>query len=1071
MIRFLSIGFALLATFLPMASGEEFPSSVTLPGLPEAMATYCFECHDSASSEADIDLEFLESGELDPYLANNLLESIHRVVAAGDMPPRDAEQPTEKERTAMLSWLDERTAELAATFRDDPGPVVAARLTKRQYRNVLADLTGGIVTDAGAYLPDEGGAGEGFDNVGAAQNMSAVQVEKFLEAARNSLRHLRANPADGFDWRADPRADVVDPAAARQEAINDLIDWFSGQQNHWAFDHTDELANRHGTGHGPYLAAAWTYHHREALGRSDATMAELVSEFDPALGVVVAEKWYAILSDEDPVPPWTGWAKAWQSLPAPDSIGDLPLLDRCNAIVTGRDPNAKPPVDDFAPAYELSFREGAAREETIRSAKEDKIWPFEIEIGEARELFLVVTSAGDGNRGDKAIWQAGLFHFPDGSTRPWHSETKIRGANSGNIFQWGRYHDGGTPLRADGFGVTPPGALKIEVPEGAERLTVELAVDRQQTQAASIQALILKEKPSGRMQSHYPGRLVFGGKSGQAVPEEKGKELDRGLRRVNLSVVGQTKRGLNAERNVLADWDRFDPAWLGGPWEDQPADEENDQAPYYLTVPQILRCASPEDLAERERLLDRLEAAAQVPHQQLQDTLTRKHQAETPEGVVPKRFTELPEAEAVALVEAAWAEKTRRDLAPFARRAWRRPVSDAELDSLLELYRAARADGLSYDASVKQSLLAVLASPNFLYTRPFVTGSGSGTTEPLDSLALASRLSFLVWNSVPDDALLSVAEDGSLSDPATVRKQLQRLLADDRSRAMAESFAGQLFGFVGFEEFTGPDPERFPGFTPALRDSMLEEAVRFCHHLLRGAGPLTDLIDARYSFLDATLGAHYGVVGGLPREGFEKVGLPEDRGGLPGMALFLTRTSEPLRTSPVQRGTWILETILGTELANPPANVPAISQDETDETGLGVREQLEVHRADATCASCHDKIDPLGIALEGYDPIGRRRDALLDGTPPDPVATTHDGVALDGAVSLRAYLKSSEDEVMEHFIRKLLGYSLGRSVGPGDRDLLERLAKEFPETDHHFPWLLEEIVKSQQFLHRRRTDS
>ncbi|MEM7010024.1 MAG: DUF1588 domain-containing protein, partial [Verrucomicrobiota bacterium] len=229
---------------------------------------------------------------------------------------------------------------------------------------------------------------------------------------------------------------------------------------------------------------------------------------------------------------------------------------------------------------------------------------------------------------------------------------------------------------------------------------------------------------------------------------------------------------------------------------------------------------------------------------------------------------------------------------------------------------------------------------------------------------------------------------------------------------------------------------------------------------------LTDFISANYSFVNRDLARHYGIddVDGEP---FQRVAMPPERGGLTGMGVFLTKTSEPLRTSPVVRGVWIYESILGRELPSPPANIPSISQDETDEAGRSIRAQLEAHRADVGCASCHDKIDPLGIALEQFDPIGRWRTELLDGSAPDSTAATKDSVVIEGSAQLSVYLKSQQERFMRHFTKKLLGYALGRSVEPGDKALLDRLASELPANEYRFPWLVEEIVTSPQFTLRQ----
>jgi len=291
------------------------------------------------------------------------------------------------------------------------------------------------------------------------------------------------------------------------------------------------------------------------------------------------------------------------------------------------------------------------------------------------------------------------------------------------------------------------------------------------------------------------------------------------------------------------------------------------------------------------------------------------------------------------------------------------------------------------------------------------------------------------------------------------------MLQDDRAKSLAIDFGGQMFGFTGFEEYNVPDPERFPEFTPQIRAAMLQEVIEFLDHVIRKGAPVSDLLAANYSFLNGNLARHYGIehIG----DQFQKVELPANRGGLASMGLFLTKTSEPLRTSPVVRGTWVYEALLGHELPSPPANIPSISQDETDDKGRSIREQLEFHRADAGCASCHNKIDPLGVALEQFDPVGRWRTKLRDGSKPDVVATTKDGVNLNGAQSLKHYLASQEHRLVEHLTRKLLGYALGRSTQTADKFLLDRLIQDLPKQKNQFQWLVEEIVLSPQFRNRR----
>jgi hypothetical protein len=229
---------------------------------------------------------------------------------------------------------------------------------------------------------------------------------------------------------------------------------------------------------------------------------------------------------------------------------------------------------------------------------------------------------------------------------------------------------------------------------------------------------------------------------------------------------------------------------------------------------------------------------------------------------------------------------------------------------------------------------------------------------------------------------------------------------------------------------------------------MLNETTHFLADLFQADRPLTQLVRADYTFANRALAKHYGLPGANKlSDEFRRIKSPH--GGLAGMGLFLTQTALPLRTSPVQRGTWLHREVLGRRLPNPPGDVPAISQDETDGAGLSVRAQLQKHRANATCAACHDKIDPLGIALEGFDPIGRPRAKLRNGKAP-VTATTQDGKHLTNAADLRDYLHAHRDEVLAHFTRKLLGYALGRPLQPGDTALLETLQTGLPKNDFHF---------------------
>ncbi|MCB1085497.1 MAG: DUF1588 domain-containing protein [Verrucomicrobiae bacterium] len=943
-----------LATTFSAVGADSYPATITLPKLPEAMVTHCFECHDSLTAEGDLDLESLDSASLPPDQAARLLDRLLEAIDSGEMPPRKAKvQPTHAERAALMDWLRARTDHLARVFEDDPGVVSMSRLTHYEYRNVMRDLSGGIVTDAGRYLPNEGGAGEGFANVGAAQGMSVAQFEKYLEAAKGALKHLRVSPHDGFVWSAVPHEPVEDEPSQIKEAVDDIIAWHVAQQQKWGAEHREELGAKFGSAHAFYLELAF-------LARTGRKLPD--APFSP----VALEKWRRILADENRESPFADWAKAWRALPA-DLNGER-LRAECLAIALGkRGGSTEVEKEDYAPPYEISFHE--AREEVLEAATKEGHWPFRIDIGDTKELFLVVTDAGDGGRGEYAVWQKGRIVFRDGTAKPWQDAVRVVGANSGKPFAWGVDGEGSATLGPDAIGVRPPGALKFAVPENAIVFEVDLTLDMNRTKLASIQALVLKEKPTS--QSYVPGRFVFGGKKREADASQQGnKRREQLLRKRNVSEANLTKVGLNAERNVFAAWKLTALESIGGPWPDQSGDEEEPDAPYHYTAAQVRRNATEEDMAELKRLEERLAA------------LTK------------------PADETKAL---GW-------LGDFARRAWRGKVNDEEAAPLARLYREAAKPGVSFDSAMKAPALAVLMSPRFLYR---------------ESSDLASRLSFFLWASLPDDELLAA----DLSDPVVLETQTRRMLRDPRAGALAEVFGAQVWHYEDFEHFTGPDEKRFPEFTADLRREMLDEVHAALNRVFLEDAPLSRLLD-------------------------------EDC--LATKPLFLTKTSLPLRTSPVQRGAWVVETLVGRRIPSPPPNVPPLSEDEKSAEGLNIQQQLAKHRADANCAACHAKIDPPGIALENYDPIGRWRDTERDGTPIVNTETLPNGTEIKGVPGLKAWLMSQEQAFRANVHRKLLGYALGRAVLPGDKRLLERMADR--ET---FSGAVVDVVASPQFTRTR----
>ena len=406
----------------------------------------------------------------------------------------------------------------------------------------------------------------------------------------------------------------------------------------------------------------------------------------------------------------------------------------------------------------------------------------------------------------------------------------------------------------------------------------------------------------------------------------------------------------------------------------------------------------------------------------------------------------------------------------FAERAWRRPLEAREKAGVLNLYISLRDEGQEHDSALRSLLGRVLVSPNFLYR---IEQPAAGVDpQPVSSWELASRLSYFLWSSMPDGELSRLAGTGSLRDPEVLVGQAGRMLRHARTRALAVEFAAQWLGFREFDQDQGKNERLFPTFVRRRAD-MYEEAVRFFEELFRRDGSVIDILDADYTYLNQELADHYGIPEVSGSEWRRVRGIKRfQRGGVLGMGSVLSKQSGASRTSPVLRGNWIFETLLGNHLPKPPPNVPELPEDERHTQGLTVRQMVERHRSLPGCATCHDRIDPLGLALEGFDAIGRRRTRDPAGRPVDSGVELQPGVEFRDLSGLRTYLlEQRREEFLRNFCRKLLGYALGRSVEVSDEGLLDEVLQSLERADFRFSAAVATIVQSPQFLNQRGRDA
>jgi hypothetical protein len=429
-------------------------------------------------------------------------------------------------------------------------------------------------------------------------------------------------------------------------------------------------------------------------------------------------------------------------------------------------------------------------------------------------------------------------------------------------------------------------------------------------------------------------------------------------------------------------------------------------------------------------------------------------------------------------------------LLAFAVRAYRRPLTKAERDDLLSYYHKLREkNGLSHEAAVRDSIVGVLMSPDFLYRidllDPGMSSSGSVRTvtlknsgavqiKPLSAYALASRLSYFLWSSMPDEELLRHAAAGDLQKTDVLVAETRRMMSDERVRGMATEFGGNWLDFRHFETNNSVDRERFPSFNNDLREAMFEEPVRFLEDAIRNDRSVLDMLYGRYTFVNPVLARHYGMpeVKG-DRNTWVRVDDADkyQRGGLLPMAVFLTQNSPGLRTSPVKRGYWVVHRVLSEVIPPPPPVVPELPADES-KTDLPLRDVLAKHRSNLVCASCHAKFDSFGLAFEGFGPVGEARTQDLAGRPIDASATFPGGWQGAGVAAVETYIREHRQaDFVDGLSRKLLAYALNRSLQLSDEAIVERMKTALPAKDYRFSWLIENIVTSPQFRNARVPDS
>jgi hypothetical protein len=976
------------------------------------LATYCTSCHGKDKPKGDLDLTAITDL---PSAARALprLEAAAERLTSGEMPPEKATRhPDAEARARVIDWIRAlRRQEARPT--EASGLVLARRLSNAEYDYTIRDLTGVDLRPARQFPIDPANEA-GFDNSGESLVMSPPLLKKYLDAARRVADHLVLTPR-GLAFAPHP---VLTDNERDEYVVGRIAAFYQRQPT--------DLAD--------YFQAAWRYRFRAALGLPDATLATFaaVQKVSPAYLDTV----WSALDEPAEVGPLGTVQAMFRALP-PDERAARAGCENLRDFVRALRSEVVPVVENLqlkgvAPGSQ-PFVLWKDREQAAHRAS-------------CPRPPLFVTGAPAGEIGPRTVEAAAAL------------------AMAATHFSFRNIvHDSALPIP---FAVhelaatfDPPDPA-LAIPDEAARPRYEAAFARfcqvfPDSFYVAQRGRTQLDQPRDRRQLEEQGRLLsagfhnmFGffrddGPLYQRVLDGAGRrELDELWRELDF-VTGAPQR----QHVDFLFYERGESRTLRAPAFDFIRAEDRSA----VTPPMIRRLAAAYLAVARENLgasggdprtIPVLEGFFRDVAANVERVERERHQAEP--------------AHVAALLD-------------FAQRAYRRPLTAAERAGLRGFYQSLRRDGLDHESAIRDGVARVLMSPHFLYR---VDLAPPGGAHRRDDYALASRLSYFLWSSLPDDQLLTRAAAGDLHRPDVLLPQVRRMLRDQRARALAVEFGGGWLDFRRFEDLNTVDREHYPGFDAALRQAMFEEPARFLLDVIQEDRSVLDLIDGRHTFVNAPLARHYGMPA-PPGDDWVRVDDARQygRGGLLPMAAFLTKNAPGLRTSPVKRGYWVVRRLLGEHIPPPPAQVPELPTDERKTGALTLPQVMARHRDNPACAGCHARFDALGLAFEGYGPVGERRARDLAGRPVDARAVFPGGDEGAGIEGLRDYLRARRrGEFLANLCRKLLAYALGRTLVPSDDATVEELRARLGDT-HRFTNLVEAIVLSPQFLTRRAPDA
>ncbi len=1043
-------GLFLLGAVLARGAVPDLESRFTKQVHP-FLETYCISCHGAEKPKADFDLSSYST--MDRVVAGYAnWELVLEKLESGEMPSEKAEKfPTDKLRHEIIDWIQAMRKAEGQKNAGDPGPVLARRLSNAEFDYTIRDLTGADIRPTREFPVDPANQA-GFDNSGESLAMSPALVKKYLQAAREVSEHLILKP-EGFAFA--PHPVVIDTDRDKYSVLK-IVDFYRRQP-------TDYVA---------YFSAAWRYEYRAVFGEPNLTLAEIAAsaKLSPKY---LATIWSTLAEKREEVGPIAKLQAMWRAIPVVKAMpGEVRQgLEQMRDFVVRLREEIVPEVKNLkGPQMDNGSQTLVLWKDRQMAANRRRYDPTALQVAGATPVADAAAPA------EKAM-----------------AAKAVAAAAPKPV----------DPIRAGGVFLPP------ELTTTASSATFQMAASKRR---ASDPDLVVPADPTERARYEaafarfaeiFPDAFYITERARVYLDAEKEQKL--------------AGRLLSAGLHSMTGYFRDD-----GPLYDLVLDEAGrkeidrlwQEFEFAAFIPQRMHTSfvwfeRTDSSFLRDREFDPYRSedksvTSQAKIKQLAELYlakaTRNGASEQVQAAIKEHF-EIVAANILRVEQQRLAAEPSHLVAlqTFAERAYRRPLTAAEREGLLAFYRESReANGLDHEEAMRDCVASVLMSPHFNYRIDLAEAAGATSAAPmaakktgwfaaksapvnatpvlrpgtrsLSDYALANRLSYFLWSSMPDAELLAHAAAGDLHRPDVLVAQARRMVKDERIRRLAVEFGGNWLDFRRFEEINTVDRERFPEFDNDLRAAMFEEPIRFFTDLAREDRSVLNFLYGDYTFVNAALAKHYGIRDvhvGL--DDWERIDRADrfGRGGLLPMAVFLTANSPGLRTSPVKRGYWVVRRLLGERIPPPPAVVPSLPNDERQLGELTLRETLAKHREDKSCASCHARFDSFGLVFEGYGAVGERRDKDFGGHAVDARAPFPGGERT-GVAGLRSFVQEKrEADFIDNLCRKLTAYALGRTLLPSDDALIEQMRARLAKDGNRFGVLVESIVTSSQFLTKR----